>query len=295
MAILIQKIAGMEDDVATLMGVELNERNNEALTGAALRGDIATIQAWLNAGGDVNADVFYLPDFHKRRFPTRLLNFAASNARGELVRVLIANGADINFIESRHGGLSALLLAVAVPYRDPTETAKVLIEAGAELFNQDLSEEGNPYGDGERCTRLLFDAKRHPDIIRALLRAGIRVDGRDRDGDDVEASLQEDLALYMEFDDSGQTILSLQESARILEGARLAGSYKRYFLAPHHGVLALRTLVLRGRAEASPSTPLVARLFAGTTTEVAPDGAAAPSLLPDPLFFLVLEFWLGAY
>lgn len=280
---------------ATLMGVELNELNNEALTDAALRGDVATIQTWLNAGGDVNAEVFYLNDFDERRFPTRLLNLAACDAQGELVRVLIANGADINFIESRPGlnRMSALQRAVVVPHRDPTETAKVLIEAGADLFNQDLSE-GNPYGYIARCTELLIAATSYPGILRALLRAGIRVDGRDRAGNDVEASLQKDIfSPYLELA-SGQFILSLQESARILEGARLAGSYKRYFLAPHHGMLALRALVLRGRAEASPSTDLpVARLFAGTTAE--PDGAAAPSLLPDPLFFLVLTFWLGAY
>ena len=277
------------------LGVELNEHNNEALTDAALRGDIATIQAWLNAGGDVNADLFFLPDFDERRFPTRLLNLAAGHAESESVRVLIANGADVNFLESRHGGKSALQCVVADgPVRtDRTGTAQLLIEAGADLFNQDLSED-NGSGDGGRCTRLLFDAKRHPDILRALLPAGIRVDGRDRDGNDVEASLQENLRSYMELDGSEQIILSLQESARILEGARLAGSYKRYVLAPHHGMLALRALVLRGRAEASPSTDLpVARLFAGTTAE--PDGAAEPSLLPDPLFFLVLTFWLGAY
>jgi hypothetical protein len=177
-----------------------------------------------------------------------------------------------------------------VPHRDrdPTETAKVLIEAGADLFNNDFNR--NIYGvDG--CTRLLFDATRHPDILRALLRAGIRVDGRDEAGADVEAILQKEMVAASYF---YEDVLALEESARILEGARLAGSYKRYFLAPHHGMLALRALVLRGRAEPFWSTDLpVARLFAGTTAE--PDGAAAPSLLPDPLFFLVLTFWLGAY
>ena len=53
----------------------------------------------------------------------------------------------------------------------------------------------------------------------------------------------------------GVTLPELACLARC-EGARLAGSYKRYVLAPHHGMLALRTLVLRGRAEASPSTPV---------------------------------------
>ncbi|KAH8060237.1 glycosyl transferase [Aureococcus anophagefferens] len=113
--------------------------------------------------------------------------------------------------------------------------------------------------------------------------------------DDVELVVHAYKPSWIPGDGVDKRIQAYWESARILEGARLAGSYKRYFLAPHHGMLALRALVLRGRAEASPSTPLVARLFAGTTTEVAPDGGAAPSLLPDPLFFLVLEFWLGAY
>ena len=52
---------------------------------------------------------------------------------------------------------------------------------------------------------------------------------------------------------SHEDVPALRESARILEGTRLAGSYKRFFLAPHHGMLALRALVLRGRAKARAS------------------------------------------
>ena len=339
-------------------GVELNKRDNDALIRAALLGDVAPIQTWLNAGGDVNVEVHSEPTFN------RLLYIAVRNYHAKLVRVLIANGADVNFVESRHapgqpGGKSALQCALAIPHYDPTEIAKLLIEAGADLFNKDLSE-GNPYGDVGRCTTLLFSATRYPDILRALLRAGIRVDGRFRDGRDVEAVLQAHIPQTTSHMSYGGLISKqrLEESARILEGVRLAGSYKRFFLAPHHGMLALRKLVLCGRAEAraSPSTSgldYYQKVFNFYTTEGTGDEgcddnfvarslamdldqvkdiieflsskgdlystidddhhksihdyllpppyppavpAVAPSfLLPDPVFFLILQFWLGAY
>ena len=56
-----KKLIPRETMAALSTGVELNERNNAALVDAALRGDIATIQAWLEAGGEMNAD-FYQPD-----------------------------------------------------------------------------------------------------------------------------------------------------------------------------------------------------------------------------------------
>ena len=320
--------------------VELNARDNEALIRAALHGDVATIQTWLE---DIAWGPFIVDVNHRR------CKVAADNARAEMVRVLIYNGADIDFIQKaswRHSILSPLLLGYAVPGIDPTETAKVLIEAlGAELFT----------GDVECCTRFIFAATRYPSILRALLRAGIRVDGRDEDGNDVEAFVREEIVLSLQH---YSDVPVLRESARILEGTRLAGSYKRFFLAPHHGMLALRKLVLCGRAEAraSPSTSgldYYQKVFNFYTTEGTGDEgcddnfvarslamdldqvkdiieflsskgdlystidddhhksihdyllpppyppavpAVAPSfLLPDPVFFLILQFWLGAY
>ena len=332
------------------MGVELNERNNKALWGAASRGDIATIQAWLVAGGDVNADVFYEHYFDERRFPTRLLNQAASQARAELVRVLIANGADINYVDSGqmsryHEEANPLQHAVSFYYRysyqmaPSIEAALVLINAGANLTSQvemvDINGETETVYIGE--VRLLFQATRNPDLLRALLRAGIRVDGRDEKGKDVEAFIQADIAqiksMYQGSSFGELHIQRLEESARILEGTRLAGTYKRYFLAPHHSMLALRALVLRGRAEpfghsyftGPPLRPMQTVLnfyetegcnsnfvasslpmhlnqvrhivsFLSREAELLPTRlAVAPSfLLPDPVFFLILEFWLGA-
>ena len=55
-----------------------------------------------------------------------------------------------------------------------------------------------------------------------------------------------------------------REATEILEGTRLAGSYKGYVLAPFKELLRLRSLLARGRARIEPDAPeAVARLFGG--------------------------------
>ena len=91
-----------------------------------------------------------------------------------------------------------------------------------------------------------------------------------------------------------------EESVSILEGARLAGSYKQYVLQDYKHLLRLRSLLARGRALLGPQTPeVVARLFGGRADPAASRRATRrrkpppqrPAGVPDPAFWLVMEYW----
>ena len=91
------------------------------------------------------------------------------------------------------------------------------------------------------------------------------------------------------------------ETLRILEGTRLAGSYKSYVLQDFKGLLRLRSLLARGRASFGPTTPeVVARLFGGragflTRADALTRRIRAPPRrtagVPDPVFWKVMEYW----
>ena len=91
-----------------------------------------------------------------------------------------------------------------------------------------------------------------------------------------------------------------EETLSILEGVRLAGSYKQYVLRDFKGLLRTRSLLSRGRALLGPHTPeVVARLFGGRADPTASRRATRrrrplpqrPAGVPDPAFWLVMEYW----
>ena len=118
-----------------------------------------------------------------------------------------------------------------------------------------------------------------------------------------------------EHDDYGNThtqrrIAMYEEAISILEGTRLAGSYKQYVLRDFKGLLRSRSLLARDRALLGPQTPeVVARLFGGSVDPAAsrratrrrrplPQRAWATFPLPkrlvgvpDPVFWKVMEYW----
>ena len=88
------------------------------------------------------------------------------------------------------------------------------------------------------------------------------------------------------------------ELLHILEGTRLAGSYKNYVLQEYKELLRLRSLLARKRASIGPATPeVVARLFGGRTDATRPARRRGRTLpprtagVPDPAFWLVMEYW----
>ena len=97
-----------------------------------------------------------------------------------------------------------------------------------------------------------------------------------------------------------ELIANHEESLSILEGVRLAGSYKQYVLRDFKGLLRTRSLLARGRALIGPRTPeVVGRLFGGRADPTASRRATRrrrplpqrPAGVPDPAFWLVMEYW----
>ena len=83
-----------------------------------------------------------------------------------------------------------------------------------------------------------------------------------------------------------------EESVSILEGARLAGSYKQYVLQDYKHLLRLRSLLARDRALIGPRNPdVVARLFGGRFDAWATFPHQRLAGVPDPAFWLVMEYW----
>ena len=84
-----------------------------------------------------------------------------------------------------------------------------------------------------------------------------------------------------------------EESASILEGVRLAGSYKQYVLQDYKRLLRLRSLLARDdRALIGPRNPdVVARLFGGRFDAWATFPHQRLAGVPDPAFWLVMEYW----
>ena len=83
-----------------------------------------------------------------------------------------------------------------------------------------------------------------------------------------------------------------EESVSILEGTRLAGSYKQYVLQDYKHLLRLRSLLARDRALIGPRNPdVVARLFGGRFDAWATFPHQRLVGVPDPAFWLVMEYW----
>ena len=84
-----------------------------------------------------------------------------------------------------------------------------------------------------------------------------------------------------------------EETASILEGVRLAGSYKQYVLQDYKRLLRLRSLLAReDRALIGPRNPdVVARLFGGRFDARATFPHQRLAGVPDPAFWLVMEYW----
>ena len=110
-------------------------------------------------------------------------------------------------------------------------------------------------------------------------------------------------SLFENSQNSQQNTRIFQKYSKIVEvidGVRLAGSYKQYILQDYKELLRLRSLLARDRALIGPQTPeTVARLFGGRADPTASRRATRrqrplpqrPAGVPDPAFWLVMEYW----
>ena len=201
----------------------------------------AVVQRWLEDGGnpnqDLHEDVEYFYNF-------KLLLVAASSGRTDVVRLLLEHGADINhtfhypdgYVDPRTGPMTALVLAA-----DNLDLTRLLLDNGADA-------------------RLVAPPTlSRPGIVRMLLVAGADINARSCRGETPETWIRQFLA---ENERPSLARFGYGMTLGILEGTRLAGSYKNYVLQEFKELLRLRSLLARGRASFGPTTPeAVARLF----------------------------------
>ena len=277
------------------------------------RTNLAKIRTWIERGGNVNGE----PDPALREeteyksllidvvYPgNRLLSVAAECGRVDVMRLLLANGADVNYVNNVNFGrtpvvpisiregvgvLNALALAL---YHNREVAVRLLIEHGADVT---FAHNGT--------FSMLGTVTTYPRVLKMLLAAGADPSWQDSEGLSVEDKAYEE---YVETSDEVTAISArqatqpwphlaeavrqrdgLQETYEILRGARLAGSYKKYVIQmtypPAKDLLVLRALVCgsrrtaAGRAVAGSETPkAVARLFESS---------------PDGVFWLVIKYW----
>ena len=277
---------------------------------AARLGNYALVEEWLVNGGDANINL--APEFEEQeasayaygaaaphhQLGCRLLSYAAEWGRLEVVRVLLAHGADVNYVH-RYGWngepeeSTALLLAVEgarggrpVVVGDHHDVVSLLIQKGAD------------------CAPIMIYALPHPDdLLRMALASGL-----DLSVPSCLGRTPENYARYQyeNWRDVNENMADRYAgSLAMLEGVRLAGSYKNYVknhgLQEYKDLLRLRSLLARGRARIGPDTPeAVARLFggrAGFLTRARPPTRriqAQPRRtegVPDPVFWKVMEYW----
>ena len=261
------------------------------------RTNLAKIRTWIERGGDVNGEadpaLIEGTDLNGLDRPVvypgnRLLTVAAECGRVDVMRLLLANGADVNYVnhENFETGRESAILAAACGCED--DAVRLLIDHGADV---------NAAADGGDFSVLTFASKHHRILKMVLATQRVNIGWRDSSGFTTEDSSQridDQLTIFADpqsphYDAAAVIARDIyRESCAILRGTRLAGSYKKYVIQttyqPAKDLLLLRSLVCgskvsaAGRAAAGPETATaVARLF-----DSCPDNG---------VFWLVMQYW----
>jgi uncharacterized protein len=135
------------------------ENQPTLLMGVVMAKRVAIVKALLEAGADVNAT-------YEQFFIFDALGFAVDDGSTEIVRLLLAAGADPN----RHNDSPGLAPIRKACEKGDADLVRILLDAGAAV----------KFGTG---FRLLTDAaeKSTPEIVQLLIDAGCNVNTRDRD------------------------------------------------------------------------------------------------------------------
>ena len=190
-------------------------------------GDVAGMKAWVKAGGDVNQDFF-----DSFGTPHRLLTLAATDGDADMVRFLLAQGADIDGLVEGRTALATAVVACIHPAYNTTEIVKVLIEAGASVGEIVHQHPFTRRGQGEKP--LLCSATHQPGVLCALLRAGADSPSlHTRGGSNIEKYVKDEFDDAIKWMTSGEgdvdaraeTARNLEKSGHILAAVRTGGSY----------------------------------------------------------------------
>ena len=214
----------------------------EAIGEAASEGDLETVKAWLDGGGesaprsvnDLDEDGWSLLLWASGGYGDVL-----TERHVEIARYLVSRGARLD-VASRVSGSTALHFASGSAGASP-EFVSVLVAAGAQVNAED-NDEVRPLG------RIISDTvpnqMHHVEIVKILLRSG--------------ATLESACGAYHSFDDAlrdcrrrdptryGEHTTAIEE---IVASVRRHGSWKAHCRAGHRQILRIRSLVAHGRAK----------------------------------------------
>jgi uncharacterized protein len=136
---------------------------NQALTDAAMIGDLKQVQTLLDEGADVNA---------KDKHGVTALWLASKMNHPHVVRLLLEKGASVNAKDI--DGVTALIEACSfAPSGGKSDVVRLLLENGADVDAKDKS----------AATALIYaSGEDDPDVVRLLLDKGADVNAKDKDG-----------------------------------------------------------------------------------------------------------------
>ena len=259
----------------------------EEIAAAIVTGEVEVVRAWLDTGGDVNAKCPYSrssswgSQWQGARVPLGpLLIVAARCGKTSIMDLLLTRGADIDATDA--DGSTALyeLLNYWATYGS-LPALRLLLSNGADVNLAKKS--GFLVGQ----TPLMIAISFGPDVVRMLLRAGADPEHR--------AHVLTPGTSTAEEQARSDAYSQRSASADFLRDVRLAGGWKRYVLQPKYDLLVLRALCHRGRATHDNRTPeVLVRLFGAPDSRRRKYTIRGRVDLPDPLFWRVLEFALGA-
>ena len=249
-------------------------------------GSIAVVESWLGSGGDPNA--ICSGSYHG----WSLLGWAASCGKAEIMSLLLSRGADVDATDPEGRTAVYQLLNHWTNHRS-LPALRVLLSHGADV---NLAKNARTLFAG-RSPLMNATSAEGPDVIRLLLRAGADPEHRapGYDSYTAEEVYRSQTSTRRMFGEGAYA----EQCADLLRDVRWAGGWVRYALQPHYDLLVLRALCHRGRATHDNRTPeVLVRLFGApdarrrTRSARAREGVRVH--LPDPLFWRVLEFALGA-
>ena len=210
----------------------------EAIGEAASEGDLETVKAWLDGGGELAPRS--VNDLDEDGWSLLLW---ASGGYGDVLtenhvriaRYLVSRGARLD-VASRVSGSTALHFASGSAGASP-EFVSVLVAAGAQVNAED-NDEVRPLG------RIVSDTvpnrMHHVEIVKILLRSGATLDSAF--GDD---SFDDALRQCQPSDNCGH----FRAIENIVASVRRHGSWKAHCRAGHRQILRIRSLVAHGRVK----------------------------------------------
>ena len=273
---------------------------------AAASGDARQVQEWLAGGGDAN-DPWKVRKYAGAprilQYGLRLLGVAAGHGQCEVIKLLLAAGANVNHsLRSQPGRHPHHALLIAVTYGQ-VEAVRILVDNGADVNYDSNNPEGRepPPECTQPTSSVALQAvsgdyptgSGHPRILKMLLKAGLNTAARSCHTHlGLNDTPEEFARRWLELTRNEQSLRNQHriygESLEILERLRLA---EDHILSVSKEFPPFRTLLwniaFRNGGRIGPrTTDAISRLFGRNKT-----GALAD--VPDGVFWLIVQFFVA--